>query len=278
VPTQCILDRNTQERTQDMVERDLIIMKFGGSVLVNRDSLDLVVDECYNAVHAGHKVIVVISAYNGMTDLLQTEAGRHMPANDFGAFTGLLSLGEVLTSAETGLALLDAGLDAHVVNVGEIGLRANGDPLDADLIGVDTRSIHDLLLQHQVLVVPGYMSVDTKNRILLLGRGGSDLTATYLAGALGARTCSLIKDVDGLYERELNQGRRFARRYQYLNYADAVALGPQVIQPKALAVAEQYELNIEVRSTPHAGCTIVGAGPSVLEVDPAAEQTSERTD
>ncbi len=261
-----------------MTERDLIIMKFGGSILVHRDSLDLVVDECYDAVHAGHKVIVVISAYSGMTDLLQTEAGRHMPANDFGALTGLLSLGEVLTAAETGLALLDAGLNAHVVNVAEIGLRAEGDPLDADLIGVDTHSIHELLLKHQVLVVPGYMSVDTHNRILLLGRGGSDLTATYLAGALGVRTCSLIKDVDGLYELEPNQGQRITRRYQYLSYADAVALGPQVIQPKALAVAEQYELNIEVRSTPRAGCTIVGTGPSLLEVDPATEQTPERTD
>jgi homoserine dehydrogenase len=248
-----------------MLEHDLIILKFGGSILRNKDSLDLVVEECHRAVHAGYSVIAVISAYHGMTDLLRDEVDSHHPHVDPAAVTSLLAMGEVLASGQAGVALLDAGLDTHIATVAEIGFMAEGDPLDADPIGLDTLAIRSILTRAQVLVVPGYMGIDTRGRMLLLGRGGSDLTAIHLACELEAASCSLIKDVDGLYVSDPKLENRRPVRYRCITYPDACRLDDHVIQPKALALAEQRGLAFSVRSSPTSGGTLVGATSSAIE-------------
>ena len=247
-----------------MPERDLAILKFGGSVLRDHECLDIVVEECHKAVHAGCDVIAVISAYKGMTDLLQCEVDSHRPDLEPGAVTAMLSIGEVLASSQAGFALLAAGLDTHVATVREIGLVATGDPMDARPVKLDVQAVRSLLDTLHVLVVPGYMAVDSQGRLALLGRGGSDQTALFLACALEADSCTLIKDVDGLHESDPHLGARWPRRYASIDFESARQLGARVVQSRAMDMAERHDYPFMVRSSPSTGGTIVG-GATQLE-------------
>ena len=55
-----------------------------------------------------------------------------------------------------------------------------------------------LLARGAVPVVPGFLAATPDGQVATLGRGGSDLTATLLGRALGARDVALWKDVPGL--------------------------------------------------------------------------------
>lgn len=251
-----------------MTEHDIMVLKFGGSILLDQHCFDVVVDECHRAVHSGHRVVAVVSAYQGMTDMLQSEIDAQHAPMDASAVTSLLSLGEVLAAGAAGLALLSAGLQAHVANPGEIALRAEGDPLDASPIDVDTQIIRSLLVHNQILVVPGFVAVDGGNRVVLLGRGGSDMTAIHLAAELESVSCTLIRDVDGLYVSDPAVHRHLPDRYRMINYRDVRALDDRVVQPKALRHAEAHDVVFTVRAPCSEYGTIVGPGKSIIE--PAA--------
>jgi homoserine dehydrogenase len=257
-----------------MTEHDIMILKFGGSVLRDNNCFDVVVDECHRAVHSGHRVVAVISAYQGMTDMLQKEIDAHHAPLDASAVTSLLSLGEVLAAGAAGLALLGAGLQTHVANVSELRLQAEGDPLDAHPISVDVDSIRSVLVNKQVLVIPGFMAVDSRGRIVLLGRGGSDLTAIHLASELDPVSTTIIRDVDGMYTHDPALFRGGLRRYERINYQDVTRLENAVMQPKALACAELHGLVFTVRASDSTGGTIVGPGSTIVEAEHSHQESN----
>ena len=260
-----------------MTEHDIMILKFGGSVLRDRNCFDVVVDECHRAVHSGHRVIAVISAYQGMTDMLQAEIDDQHAHLDPGAVTSLLSLGEVLAAGAAGLALVDSGLEAHVANAAELQLRAEGDPLDAHPSSVDVGAIRSILTNKQILVVPGFIAVDSGNRVVLLGRGGSDLTAVHLAAQLDPISTTIIRDVDGMYTHDPALIRGELRRFNRINYEDVAKLDASVMQPKAVECARRYGVVLTVRASHTTGGTLVGPGPTVLESDRSHQENNVKT-
>ncbi|MFG0259501.1 MAG: hypothetical protein ACF8LK_04030, partial [Phycisphaerales bacterium JB041] len=78
-------------------------------------------------------------------------------------------------------------------------------------------------------------------------RGGSDLTALFLAQRLGA-SCRLVKDVDGLYEWDPSLPGARPRRFATLTWDEALALDGTIVQHKAVRWARQHGLPFEVGS------------------------------
>lgn len=95
------------------------------------------------------------------------------------------------------------------------------------------------------------------NKKTLLGRGGSDYTALFVAEVMGAERCILIKDVNGIYDKDPNQYRD-ACAYQTLTFQDAVAHNPPIVQTKALKYAAKRNYPFEVRALYHQSGTAVG--------------------
>lgn len=92
----------------------------------------------------------------------------------------------------------------------------------------------------------------------MLGRGGSDLTALFLAQRLGG-TCRLIKDVDGLYTSDPNSTiGPSAARFRRVSYATAARAGGAVVQLKAIDFAERHRLRFIVSSVGSDRATEVG--------------------
>lgn len=233
---------------------EVIILKFGSSVMRTRADVPNAVHEIYRWYRLGYRVLAVVSAIGLTTDELLSEAdevlGRVGEARGCStvspqpyALAELLATGERASAALLGIALDRAGVPARVLNPREIGLTASGAPLDSELSDVDVARVRELLAHNPVLVVPGFFGTDAEGRTHLLGRGGSDLTAVFLADALEPCRCRLIKDVDGVYESDpasrggehAARGREGqARRFVALDYTMALKVGGSLIQPKAV--------------------------------------------
>jgi homoserine dehydrogenase len=246
----------------------ITILKFGSSVLRSEADLPRAVHEIYRHVRAGEKVLAVVSALGDTTDRLlrQAEAlsGNPHPA----PLAALLATGETTAAALLSLALDRAGIPAVVLDPAQAGLRTRGPVLDAEPSGtLDYTAIHRAFSAHAVAVLPGFTGRDALGATTLLGRGGSDFTALYLAQQLYAHKCILLKDVEGLYECDPSGPGRGARppaRYLSVSWESALAAGGGVVQPKAIQFAKRHGLSFSISAPGSANETVVGPGPDRL--------------
>ena len=201
---------------------DCVVLKFGSSVLRSVVDLPDAVQCIYRHVRAGRRVVAVVSAFAGETDRLFAEAQALGLEREATAVH--VAHGERTAAASLAQELERCGLPASDCNPATIGLRAVGPVLDGMLDRVDLSALRQVVERHAVTVLPGYFAADQHGRTVLLGRGGSDLTAIWLADRLRA-CCTLVKDVDGLYQRDpALPGPRPARLVQ-ASWRTAVAVG-----------------------------------------------------
>ena len=176
------------------MEDDIVVLKFGSSVLRSAQDLPSAVHEIYRWYRDGHRVIAVVSAIGDTTNQLLA-AGRALTESpEPYALAELLATGERESAALLGIALDRSGIRARVVDPREVGLVALGTVLDSEPVNVNRERLRAFLAESAILVVPGFFGFDEKQRLHLLGRGGSDLTAVFLAGAINATRCRLVKD------------------------------------------------------------------------------------
>ena len=247
------------------VANQIIVLKFGSSVLRSRAQLPTVVHEIYHWYRAGWRVVAIVSAIGTTTERLLGEARELCAEPEPNATAELLATGERHSAALVGIALDRAGLKAKVIDPGDIGLTTSGSALDSELVSVDGDLLKALLSQFPVVVVPGFFGYAEHGQLQLLGRGGSDLSAVYLANALGASRCRLVKDVDGVYERDPALAASTpTRRFVTLGYAEALERASKLIQPKAVRFLERLGASAEVAGIARAYESTVGARDRAL--------------
>jgi len=221
----------------------LIVLKFGSSVLRSEADLPRAVHEIYRWLRDGFSVVAVVSAFGKTTDELLASARAYCEHPPEGALALLLSTGEKRASALLSLALDRAGIPSTAFDPARLGLRTSGRVLNAEPVRLNTGTIRKALEHARVAVVPGFIGQMQDGRISLLGRGGSDLTALFLATQLNGR-CRLLKDVNGVYEHDPRVSA--ARCYASLTWEDALKIGGRIIQPKALRFAREHNQKFEV--------------------------------
>lgn len=228
-------------------EKRIIVLKFGSSVLRSESDLPTAVHEIYRWWRQGFQVVAVVSAFGNTTDELTRHAHSVCDQPNDELVAALLATGEAASSALLGLALNRAGIPAAVLDAEQACLYTDGPTLDADLTAIDVASVLEAL-RDGVVVLPGFVGRDRSGKTTLLGRGGSDLTALFLAQRLGG-TCRLIKDVDGLYTSDPNSRTgASAARFLRVGHATAARVGGAVVQLKALDFAERHRLKFSVSS------------------------------
>lgn len=107
-------------------------------------------------------------------------------------------------------------------------------------------------LGHAVPLTQGFIARGPEGHTVLLGRGGSDTSAAYLAARLGAVRLEIWTDVPGLFTA--NPARiRNARLLRHLGYAEAGELasrGAKVLHPRCLAPVRERRVPLHLRCTP----------------------------
>ena len=240
-----------------MKHKDKItVLKFGSSVLRSEEDLPSVVHEIYRAWREGEQVIAVVSAFGDTTNQLLRRAENICAEPDKSALATLLATGEAASSALLVLALGRVGIPSRVLDAAQVGLRTVGGRLDADPIAVDSARLASES-RRGVVVLPGFVGRGDSGDTTLLGRGGSDLTALFLAHRLSAR-CVLVKDVDGLYTSDPACVSVRASRFAQVSYGTAGRVGGSVVQLKAVRFAEANRLRFSITSIGSGKATEVG--------------------
>ncbi len=240
------------------------VLKFGSSVLADEADYSAAAQEVFRHVRRGEKVIAVVSALAGETDALLAQGERvgGEGADPHPAFLARLArVGELQSAALMGLALARVGLRTRVLDPDEMGLMAEGDPLDANLVSVDADGLNAALVSHEVLVVPGFTAQHAKHGVVTLGRGGTDLTTVFFAARVGAARVRLIKDVDGVYAEDPAKNPD-AERYAELSYEKAEEASKGLIQPKAIWAARDAGVVIEIAALGAAEATRICSAPA----------------
>jgi aspartate kinase len=238
----------------------IVVLKIGGSVLIDldayREAARFIVARRACEPHA--RFVVIVSAQHGETDALLATASALAVDPDRAMVDLLWSTGELRSVALLTLALQSGGVVATGANVHEAGLvdggaTAAGRPLLSAL------RLRRLLEDAEVVVVPGFLARSGGDRVVSLGRGGSDLTAVVVAAGLGAIRCELIKDVGGYYSSDPKRDP-LASHVPHLDFDRSLALaddGCELVQRAALETARAHGLPLIVRSMAAAQATIL---------------------
>jgi len=101
------------------------------------------------------------------------------------------------------------------------------------------------------LIVPGFVSKNSKNKPSNLGRGGSDLTASLLANILDADKLEIWTDVSGMYTANPNLVKN-AKVIPEISYSEAMELshfGAKVIYPPTIQPSTKKNIPITIKNT-----------------------------
>jgi homoserine dehydrogenase len=252
---------------QDSQERGrrLCVLKFGSSVLEREEDYRTCAQEIYRHIRDGEKIVAVVSALAGETDALLAQAGRVGGEPEPAFVARLARVGELRSAALMGLALNRMGVRTWVLDPDEMGLVAEGAPLDSNLTGLDADAVDAKFRDHDVVVVPGFTAGHADYGVVTLGRGGTDLSAVFFAARLGSKRVRLLKDVDGVYAQDPAVHPN-AERYGALSYELAAEASAGLIQPKAIEAARAHGITIEIAAIGHHEATLIAAVPARREV------------
>lgn len=249
-----------------MTSRFLVVLKFGGSVLADGKAILSAVQEISRHLSSHDRVVAVVSAFRNQTDALENTALALCPRPSPDALAFYMGLGEMRAAGELTLGLQGAGISATLRMPWDVWLLSSGSPLNAVPVAVTKHVFFDAFKEHRVVVFPGYIGRGRDGRSHLLGRGGSDLTAIFLAAELGADRCILLKDVPGILEWDPVRGGQPPRRYSRISWEDAARLGGRVLRQEHVEYARSRSVTFEVMALGASLSTTVG--PEMSEFDP----------
>ncbi|KAA3608730.1 MAG: hypothetical protein DWQ01_11540 [Planctomycetota bacterium] len=239
------------------------ILKIGGSMASKPEDLDALVAVLEAEWKRHPRLVVVCSAFRGVTDRLNRQAPAGLAAGERAQW---LASGEAVV-VETWFQLLsNAGFPVSALAPCDWPLVAEGPRLDADPVALSGNPLQMRggVSEARIWLVPGFVARTIKGEPCLLGRGGSDLTAVFLAWALGARSCRLLKASGGIFPRAplaprpaLSASKPAEEPFRHLPYPALRKLEQSPIQAKALAFAERHRVSFRVTGlTPEGGTTV----------------------
>ena len=120
---------------------------------------------------------------------------------------------------------------------------------------------------HDIIVLPGFISSDKNNEITTLGRGGSDYTASIYANMLNAEVLEIWTDVSGMFTANPKLVSQ-AKPIKEISYQEAMELshfGAKVIYPPTILPALDKEIPIIIKNTlkPEDEGTLIHKGKSI---------------
>src|SRR5438132_1525719 len=144
-----------------------------------------------------------------------------------------------------------AGVTDALLDLASAAVRGDADGARAtlDRLAAQHRAAVAALARGVVPVVPGFLGAAPDGQAVTLGRGGSDLTATLLARALGAREVSLWKDVPGVLTADprIVPDARVIPQLHVREAAELAYYGAKVLHPRALVPVLRRSVAVRIR-------------------------------
>jgi len=248
----------------------LIVQKYGGTSVGTPERIRNVARRLVETQREGCQVVAVISAMAGVTDELVKLAHQVSPNPTARELDILLATGEHGATALAAMAVNALGGRAISLTGAQAGILTDRNHTKARIANISPKQIHELLSDDYIVIVAGFQGQTPEGETTTLGRGGSDLTAIALAGALNADVCQIFTDVDGVFtcDPRLVTDAKKLDEVAYDELLEMSSAGSKVMQSRAVEFAKKFGIEFEVRSSfkTSTGTVAREASPSMEDV------------
>jgi diaminopimelate decarboxylase/aspartate kinase len=182
----------------------------------------------------------------------------------------VMAMGELLATTLGAAFLITQGIKTTWVDAREV-LRAdeNNAAHRMSLLSATCDFAPDEHLQaswgalDQVVLLQGFIAANAAGDTVLLGRGGSDTSASYIAAKLGAARLEIWTDVPGLFSANPRAvpSARLLRQLHYDEAQEIASNGAKVLHPRCVMPVRQYQIPLHVYATQAPGLegTVISA-------------------
>ena len=229
----------------------LIVKKFGGTSVADKERMLNVANRCIEEYKKGNDVVVVLSAMGKYTDELISMAHDMDEKPPKREMDMLLTIGEQMSVSLMAMTMHKLGVPAISLNAFQVTMHTTSSHQNARLKLLDTPRITRELDARRIVIVTGFQGVDKYDDYTTLGRGGSDTTAVALAAALHADACEIYTDVDGVYTadpRKVPNARKL-KEITYDEMLDLATSGAGVLQNRSVVFDKKAGVALVVRSS-----------------------------
>ncbi len=229
----------------------LIVQKFGGTSVGDLDRIQNVAHRVSRTKNKGHDIIVVVSAMSGETNKLVDYAEHFSKNPSRGDMDMLLSSGERITASLLSIALQELGHDSVAMTGRKAGILTDTSHTKARIENINPRAMKEAIKKGKIIVVAGFQGVNEHGDVTTLGRGGSDLSAVAIAGAIKADLCEIYTDVSGIYTTDprIEPKAKKLDKISYDEMLELASLGAKVLQSRSVEMAKKLNVNLVTRTS-----------------------------
>ena len=245
----------------------LKVLKFGGTSVGSKEAI-IRSASIITKWSKKYKVVAVLSAMSGETDRLigLTKLFSKNP-NPYD-YDNAISSGENVSCSLMSIYLNSTKIRSKSLMSWQIPILTSEEHMKSRILKIDRNKILKEFSKNDVLLIPGFQGINSKNEITTLGRGGSDTSAVAVAASLDAE-CIIYTDVDGVYTTDPNLVKN-AKKISQISYEEMLELasqGAKVLQTRSVELAMRKKTKLSVRSSikPNGTGTLVTDENSKLE-------------
>lgn len=164
----------------------------------------------------------------------------------------IVSYGELLSSSLVGMAMNAAGLKTCWVDAREMMItddnRLQGKPNLEEIAMRVPRVIEHALEDNEAIITQGFIASMKNGEATILGRGGSDYSASLIGMALEAETIEIWTDVDGILTTDprIVSEAHTLEKVSYEEAAEMANFGAKVLHPMTMEPAVMKHIPIRV--------------------------------
>jgi aspartate kinase len=229
----------------------LVVHKYGGTSVGDLDRIENVALRVAKARDEGKDIVVVVSAMSGETNKLIGYANHFTNAPAKREMDMLLSSGERVTASLLSIALQSKGYEAVAMTGRQAGIITDNTHTYARIESIDPSAMQDAIAKGKIVIVAGFQGMNKDGSVTTLGRGGSDLSAVALAGALKADQCEIYSDVDGIYTTDprIEPNAKKLDNISYDEMLELSSLGAKVLQNRSVELAKKLKVKLYAKSS-----------------------------
>lgn len=154
------------------------------------------------------------------------------------------------------------GLMARYMHPKTAGLFVTGEPQNARILPSSYDKLEKLIEYEGVLVIPGFFGITAEGDICTFSRGGSDITGSLIAAAVGAELYENFTDVDGIFAAHpgVVDKPHSIKELTYKEMRELAYAGFTVLHDEALIPAYRGKIPLVIKNTnnpDHPGTKIV---------------------
>ena len=270
------------------INNQTVVLKFGGTSVSTLSRWQQIVSIVKQRIDEGYKVAIVHSAKSGITNLLEkftitkdadlidqisdsiellasqldVNSNKELLINNLITYNkqktlkpydiaNILSFGELMTH-NIAYAFLSKHLKIGQLNPKKIFISQVDDNRSLATRVLSAKcSIKPISFDGECVIMPGFIAADRDDNTVVLGRGGSDTSASSLAVATDAQRLEIWTDVHGIFSANPHvvPTARLIEKIGYEEAREIAASGGKVLHPRCILPAEQNDIPIHIYNT-----------------------------